>query len=344
MHNRPPGPNSDPEFRAIGEQAAAWFGRCEIGLTPEQKREFMRWLEADERHGEALRDMDETWDFLDGLKEIKRPVMAPAREPSGISPATRRFARPLIFAAAAAVALAFAGLWAPWNEAPIVREAITEAGGMKKLELPDGSIVYLNASSGAKIRFTETIRLVELLHGEAHFAVAKDAARPFVVTTGEVAVKAVGTAFNVRREAQTVEVFVTEGKVRLEDATKGASLLSHGASPTTSPPRAPGNANPAPASPILAEPGLLVAGQRASVPLSATAAPQAAVIAPIAAAEMQQALAWRARQLEFDMTPLTQVVAEFNRYNGHQLVIDDVDLGRQPFGGSFQADNTSVFV
>src|ERR1043165_7841093 len=68
----------DAEFRAIEEKAAEWFGRCELGLTSEEERELVRWLEADARHGEAMREMDETWEFLDRLKELRRtgPIMA----------------------------------------------------------------------------------------------------------------------------------------------------------------------------------------------------------------------------------------------------------------------------
>ena len=326
MSNRFTASARDRELRAIEEKAAEWFGRCELGLTPEQEREFLRWLEADARHGEAMREMDDTWEFLDGLKEIRRPTLEPFRRTP-----PRRASWPIVFAAAAALMLAAVALWQPWKSAPQVWQAATEAGGMKKLDLPDGSVVHLNASSRVEVRFTAAERRVQLLRGEAHFAVAKNPARPFVVTAGEVSVRAVGTAFNVRRAAAAVEVFVTEGKVRVDDTLNGGSLLPSGenSAATVAPP---------------VESSLLVAGQRATVTLTSAAAPLPAVIAPIAPAEIQEALAWRARQLDFDLTPLAQVAAEFNRYNSHQLVIADTELARQPFGGTFRADNYDVFV
>jgi transmembrane sensor len=339
MNNRSSLPDHDLKSRAIEEQAAEWFGRYELGLTPDEERQFIRWLEADERHGAAVREMDETWEFLDGLKEIKRVSAAPAGHPAMRSPATTRRAWQLIFASAAAVAAIFAAVQHLGPSTPIVQQAVTAAGGMKKIELPDGSTVYLNASSGIDVRYTKGARHVNLLRGEAHFSVAKDVARPFVVTAGEVAVKAVGTAFNVRRESSSVEVFVTEGRVSLNDVTKGESLLLHSSIPTSAQPGAQSRRSAAPA-----EPGLLLAGQRALVPLVAAAASSRVVIAQIAPAEIQQALAWQERQLEFDLTPLWQVVAEFNRYNSHQLVVDDAELRQQLFGGSFRADNYSVFV
>src|SRR3546814_16020939 len=59
------------------------------------------------------------------------------------------------------------------------------------------------------------VRQIALKSGEAWFQVAKDRARPFVVEIGDVRVRAVGTAFSVRREANGVDVQVTEGVVEV---------------------------------------------------------------------------------------------------------------------------------
>src|SRR5260370_1274200 len=84
---------------------------------------------------------------------------------------------------------------------------------------------YGKATCGADFRLGDRRGGVRLTRGEAHLAVAKDSSRPFIVTAGGVSVRAVGTAFNVRRVEQRVEVFVTEGKVRIDSAAKGESLL-----------------------------------------------------------------------------------------------------------------------
>src|SRR3546814_7473302 len=59
------------------------------------------------------------------------------------------------------------------------------------------------------------VRQVALKDGEAWFQVAKDRARPFVVEIGDVRVRAVGTAFAVKRTAAGVDVQVTEGVVEI---------------------------------------------------------------------------------------------------------------------------------
>lgn len=97
--------------------------------------------------------------------------------------------------------------------------------------LPDGSWVDLNVGADIAVEFTAGgagARRVVLRRGEAHFTVAKDAARPFVVEAGGVAVRAVGTAFSVQRGGAGVEVLVTEGRV----AVAPAALSLAGASST----------------------------------------------------------------------------------------------------------------
>src|SRR5204863_5888557 len=80
---------------------------------------------------------------------------------------------------------------------------------------PDGSVVELNRGAVVSAHFTASERRMRLVSGEANFKVAKDPQRPFVVEARGVAVRAVGTAFNVRIDAVSVEVLVTEGVVNV---------------------------------------------------------------------------------------------------------------------------------
>ncbi|MGY8696772.1 MAG: FecR domain-containing protein, partial [Verrucomicrobiia bacterium] len=70
-----------------------------------------------------------------------------------------------------------------------------------------------NRGAQVFVRFTDEKRLVDLLAGEAHFTVSKDASRPFIVRARGTVVQAVGTAFNVLLNSDRVEVLVTEGRV-----------------------------------------------------------------------------------------------------------------------------------
>jgi transmembrane sensor len=219
-------------------------------------------------------------------------------------------------------------MWAQWS--PPVRPApdysvaaATDIGAMRKLNLPDGSSVQLNTDSAVVVRLTETERRVRLVRGEAHFQVAKNPARPFIVSAGAIAVRAVGTAFDVRLQPGAVEVLVTEGRVRVNHAANGASLLAT-AAPTSDEP-------------------LLVAGQRAVVPTPVTTGACATVVA-LDPAEIGQVTSWQSGRLEFVATPLASIVDEFNRYNRHKLVIADPGLAARRFGGSFSVGDHEELV
>jgi transmembrane sensor len=232
---------------------------------------------------------------------------------------------------AAAVALALGGVtW--WRAivpaghdglAPFTTTANTEVGAQRALDLPDGSVVHLNTDSHVEVSFTPALRQVRLVRGEALFEVAKNRSRPFVVSTGSVQIRAVGTAFNVRLRSQAMEVFVTEGSVRVEN------LATPAAAPTRSS-AAPG-AN------------LLAAGQKLTVDLTSPA-PAPAIPETVPPAAVKRALAWQQQRLEFESAALPDMVAEFNRYSRHQLVIADPRLEQKRFGGSFPAGDHRTFV
>lgn len=314
--------------REIDQQAAEWFGRREAGLSPDEEREFQGWLGADERHAVHYRQFDETWDMLGELGEQKRAQAAAV-------PGTRRrriLGRWRWAAAALAAAAAVVVAFYSWPRAPLpplpVETAATDPGGFKVVQLPDGSVVHLNTNSFVAVRYGDRERRVTLERGEAHFTVAKNAERPFIVTAGAVSVHAVGTSFNVRLDPAAVEVLVTEGKVRVDDAAGGQSLLAQTA----------GAAGPA-----APDSRLLTTGERVVIAVVASVPAPAAPVT-VAPEQIEASLAWQTKMLDFDMTPLGDVVKEFNRYNTHQMIIDDPVLARRPFGGSFRADNYPVFV
>ncbi|HTL08137.1 MAG TPA: FecR domain-containing protein [Chitinophagaceae bacterium] len=78
-------------------------------------------------------------------------------------------------------------------------EISTKHGSRTKLQLPDGTQVWLNA--GSKLSYDKTygnnLREVSL-SGEAFFDVVKNAAHPFVIHTSAIDIKVLGTAFNVK--------------------------------------------------------------------------------------------------------------------------------------------------
>lgn len=102
--------------------------------------------------------------------------------------------------------------------APVYNTMTTPRGRQFRVVLPDGSGVWLNAASSIRYptSFTGDQRTVEL-SGEAYFEVAKDDSRPFVVSTRDMRVQVLGTAFNLMAYADEASVNTTlvSGAVRV---------------------------------------------------------------------------------------------------------------------------------
>jgi transmembrane sensor len=222
-------------------------------------------------------------------------------------------------AAAAALVVATV-LWRPQPLAgPRPGTAVIHPGP-EHMALEDGSVVELKAGARVEVQFTPAERRVRLVSGEAHFIVAKNPRRPFIVGANNISVRAVGTAFSVQLGRAAVSVLVTEGKVSLDQAIGGGD---------ESPPR---------------ELSPLVAGQQAVVSTDDTAGGPALQIRELTPAEIERALAWQGPRLEFVDMRLSDVVAEFNRYNARKLVVGDRATADILVGGNFRADNVDSFV
>lgn len=326
----PFGPTGDPRPapEVIEAAAAAWLSLRDRGMTAAETAEFVRWLQQDPQHAAVFAELDAVWKDFDRLSAVPANATAAAPDADLLAPRVRpphrhrQLAWSAVGLAAALVVLAAIQFGTPTHTAE------TAVGAFQKLDLPDGSVAQLNTDSAIDTAFTATERRVRIVRGEVFFNVTKDPARPFIVTTGPVAVRAVGTAFNVRRRADSVEVLVTEGRVRVDDAEAGRSLL-----PTAA------LAHP--------EPALLIAGERATVALArgnSAAPPSPATVVAVSRPATQRSLAWQERRLEFDAESLDEVVREFNRYNQRKLVIADSRLSSRRFSGTFRADGYESMV
>jgi transmembrane sensor len=331
-----PGAQSSSTEGDIAKAAAEWRARFDAGIAAGEEESFIAWLEADVRHAKAFGEMDATWAILDRARDVPWETLEPEASVSPLPDAKlvrRNRGRSAWVAGtlAAAAAVAFlAGVWRHQGLEGHTEYANVAAAGpevIQRVNLPDGSVVRLNSGTSVEIRFTERERRIGMEHGEASFAVAKDARRPFIVTTAGIDVRAVGTSFQVTSKSKSVEVLVTEGRVRVDDATEGKSLLAE--RPSDEPVR---------------QPAALDAGEKVVISTLDSRSPNAALPVILPAAEIAKAVAWQERRLDFNSTPLFEIAAEFNRYNQHQLVIEDMAIRNQRFGGSFRADDPETFV
>ncbi|MFQ5448379.1 MAG: FecR family protein [Saprospiraceae bacterium] len=197
-----------------------------------------RWLagELTPDELETLRQREDFADFveiIEGLKGLEAPRFSEEllwqklqeKLSLGKTPkpetrdqnAVRRHLTPWKYVAgiAAAVALVLAALWWLQGDGYPVEETIaTQAGEQKKVDLPDGSTVTLNALStlGYAAKKWPSKRYV-VLDGEGYFQAKKG--RRFTVHTRQGEVRVVGTAFNVYARGVELEVKCTRGKVQV---------------------------------------------------------------------------------------------------------------------------------
>ncbi|NJN27833.1 MAG: DUF4974 domain-containing protein [Cyclobacteriaceae bacterium] len=132
---------------------------------------------------------------------------------------TKSFQLPVFWYWAATVALLIVFSFALWHHLPgdavEWQHKVTQAGQKSKFELPDGSLVYLNAGSKLSYpkEFSNTRRLVQL-EGEAFFEVMHHPKKPFIVQTNSIETTVLGTAFNINAYAnQAIKVTVASGRV-----------------------------------------------------------------------------------------------------------------------------------
>ena len=330
------------ELDRIEQTAAEWLTERAEGLSSARAREFDRWRRADPRHAAAVARLEQACALLGEMPlvraelqpVVKFPAGTPTSLPSQALPARTAWLRRAV-GLAAVLTLTTLGGWQWSRTHPAALHFATSAGGYERVVLADGSVVELNASTELRVRLMPDERRLTLAAGEAHFTVAHDKTRPFIVTAGNVAVRAVGTAFNVRRATSAVEVLVTEGRVAVMRPT--TSVTSAGApSPLAS--------GPSPASELGANERLLVPDIPASPASAAQPGTAPPVVEKISPDLLRAALAWQERKLVFADTPLREVVAQFNRRNRLQLILADPSLAERPVGGTLAADNAEGFV
>ena len=223
---------------------------------------------------------------------------------------------------AAAVAFGVMGVgwygWSTWQHQPTFQQSFATARGeQKKINLPDGSTLWLDTATRAEVALYRQRREVHLTDGQALFAVQSNPDQPFDVLAGGTRVTVVGTRFSVRRTRSglgaegSVSVVVEEGRVRVASRS-----VAHKMDSSSSVELSTGQS-------IIAD----AAG--ALGPVNRDDAP---------------AVTWREGRVNFSGTPLAQALAEFERYGDTGLVIRDPSVAALKVNGSFDLRQIGAFV
>lgn len=165
----------------------------------------------------------------------------------------------------------------------------TAVGEQKTIMLPDGSKVFLNVDSQLSYPKTFSGDLREVfLEGEAFFEVQKNAQKAFVVQSGNLQTRVLGTSFNINAYEANVTVSVATGQVRVSSETLHA---------------------------------LLKPGQQASYKERFNEMTTSVVSA-------ESIASWRTGHVQFTQTPLSEVIEAMERWHDVRLEVIDADMER----------------
>lgn len=217
-------------------------------LSAREEGELMAWVEASAQNREVFEEMVQLWSLSETSPEPAFPVNLPkawaaldsrielgettlVAEPvvSTAKPAPQVLSQPKVrslnwaWSAAAAVAVLVVAAW--WvflrDTTPQTLAFSTPDNQSRSITLPDQSQIELNENSTLSYTFDGNTRKV-VLSGEAFFDVEKDSEHPFVIETGEVQTRVLGTSFNIRAypDEAKVKVSVKTGRVEVRKVEK----------------------------------------------------------------------------------------------------------------------------
>lgn len=297
--------NPKARVEIADREAAEWHERLGArSVTTETIREFFDWRRSP-ANADAYRRVELIW--TESRKLAGQPEITQA-----LNDAMSRRLRttdqrrlPRTLVGMAAAGAVAALAFGGWSWVQARSTFTTGVGEQWVVQLADGSSVRLDTDSRIRVRLSEGRRLVVLERGQAMFNVAPDAARPFVVAAGEARVTAIGTEFDVQRQGAGVSVTLVNGVV---DVTRVSGAE---------------------------KPLRLVPGQEARVTATAT------VSRPV---DVPTATSWTEGRIVFRDTPMSEAVAEVNRYLTAKIVLEAKGLASVPVNGVFKTGDRDAFV
>jgi transmembrane sensor len=307
--------SSQPVESLLDRAVTDWLVAHDRGLTPAEARGFEAWLERSPDHARAWEHASTLWGAFDRESDPAVDRMLAAARMARASSWSRV---PLRFAAGFAVlALVLGSGLFDWRQTGVrtnnvqqVAQAtapqVFSAGtGLGHVTLPDGSNVVLDAQSAIQVRQSAQRRDLTLIRGRAFFDVAHDPGRPFVVMAANRTVTDVGTAFVVSLQPAGLSVVLERGRVRIAHADHAANGID------LDPGRQYEEADGQPA--------------------------------VVTAVDVEATLAWKNGLIELNDTPISDAVAQINRYAKQPLYVGDAKAAALKVTGQYRLDDANGF-
>ncbi|EIZ80063.1 anti-FecI sigma factor FecR [Novosphingobium sp. Rr 2-17] len=295
--------------------AALWVVRLSQAPSDEDRARFEAWRATSIDHEIAYEQALASWERLDRLASLRAPKIVPDADllvamdrqplPPTLEPAPKRpMQRWLAIAACLLLTVALGGLLLG---SPLIAPAYATGIGERRLiVLDDGTRVELNTDSKIVVRYVRDHREVELVRGEAMLHVA-GGRQPFVLQTQAGQLRMSRSAkLDVRMYGGAAKVTVQQGAVE--------SLR-----------------------PAQSEPEILTPGSEALVGMTGTR------VRMIEDGDLTRQLAWRDGAISLDGQTIYEAIAEINRYNSAQIIVNDQTIGGLRVGGYFKTLSADEF-
>jgi ferric-dicitrate binding protein FerR (iron transport regulator) len=272
-------------------------------LSQRDQEELARWVQESEKNARYYTEIKDVWEstYLDA-NEVASTIGEWSKFKTHIESVSIKSASQLkrtlriwqSVAALVVVALSVVSFYVV-NKSDVKGgllevKTVVPSGEKSKLELPDGTHVWINSASVLTYNtgYGRENRVVHL-DGEAYFEVAKNKELPFKVLTKDCEVKVLGTKFNVMAYAESpiTETSLLEGKVDV-------SLFS--------------------GTNVEISPGQLVYADGKGGRLQ------------VVDANIQNIICWKDNVLKFDNTPLIDVIEKLNKWYGVDIALQNSEL------------------
>lgn len=203
-------PAHDP---LLDEAARLLLRLKQAGDDPSVARAVAEWVARSDRHASAWAAAEKIWS-LTGQIGANHAVFRNSAKPRHRPRRGTGHRRQVVAAAlAAALAACLIVILVPVLKLRLQADYRTGTGDTRIIALKDGSTVQLDTGTSIALADSRDARGVRLLAGRAFFHVAKDPARPFSVTAGDVKVTVTGTRFDVGLTSHAIDVMLAEGTV-----------------------------------------------------------------------------------------------------------------------------------
>jgi len=312
-----------PDTRASGsagqtrQEAIEWLLLLrQEDLASDDLNAFAEWLARDGSHVAAFAEAEQLFlDMTAAARELQAPAaVAPAPQRETLTrhrprwPSLRggRWIKAGLAVAAAWLMGFHLILPERWNPLDFYgSDYHTDIGEVRRIPLPDGSLAILDTDTAIRLDLDGPMRRITLQRGRLHVEVKRDPQRPFEVLSQHLAVRALGTAFDVRQDPGDTEVTVQEHAV-------SARLLDHS-----------GDGQAA----VTVHAGQQIryrGGNRLPSP---------------EAVSMEQASAWQQKHLLVSDRPLEQLIPEIERYRFGRIFLSGDELKSLRVSGLFDLDH-----